>query len=86
MHGSSDSESDDSERHTIARGQVKTLAHKLQQIPNKYPVDTAKMNLQLPDTTSKYLLSFIFKHSGRKTDQYSENKIAQIFCNTDLLL
>ena len=49
----------------------------MQQIPNKYPVDTAKMNLPLPDTTSKYLLSFIFKHSGRKTDEYSENKIAQ---------
>ena len=60
LQSSSDSESDDPERHAIARGQVKTLAHKLQQQPNKYPVDTAKMNLPLPDTISEYLLSFIF--------------------------
>ena len=74
LHSSSDSESDDPERQTIARGQVKTLAHKLQQIPNKYPVDTAKMNLPPPDTTSEYLFSLIFKHSGWKTDEYSEKK------------
>ena len=53
LHSGFDSESDDPERHTIARGQVKSLAHKLQQTPNKYPVGTAKMNLPLPDTTSK---------------------------------
>ena len=47
------SESDDAERHTIARGQVKSLAHELQQTPNKYQLDTAKMNLPLPGNTSE---------------------------------
>ena len=54
LHSSSDSESDDSEGHTIVRGQVKSLAH-IKIVANTKQIlgRSAKMDLPLPDTTSK---------------------------------